>query len=189
MEGIILVEEKEAVIPTYPVDASGNRLDRFPVHTLTNDEEYDIDLSWDPQVILTGEPVTFIIDFFDVLTNGRLHLLPYCFVVQKNDAEVDRVSDISQVGSDTQRMLFNESGPVTIRIENVGNTPAFTEFNTLVYENPEGISAVDTGIISEQTNVSRMISPLTLVYATYAIIVGIPAAVAIIILLYRKGKI
>jgi hypothetical protein len=197
MDGIITVKEKEVeetTIPTYPVNASGNRLDRFPVHTLTSDDEYDIDLGWDPQVILTGEPVTFIIDFFDVRTNERLHLLPYDFVVHENGTEIDRISDISQVGSDSQMMLFSEPGPITIRIENVGNTPAYTEFNTLVYENPEqqsseGLPTVDSGIVNGQTNKSKWISPLTLVYVTYAIIAGIPAAVAVIVILYRKGKI
>jgi hypothetical protein len=99
------------------------------------------------------------------------------------------------VGADVQKVVFDEAGPVTIRIENVGGTPAYTEFSTLVYENATqsqrggGASAVETGIISEQTNVSKFISPLTLVYVTYAIIAGIPAAAALIVILYRKGKI
>ena len=113
-----------------------------------------------------------------------------------NGTEVDRISDLIEVGADVQKVVFDKPGPVTIRIENVGNTPAFTEFRTLAYENSkeseqkgeEVATAADTGIISGQTNVSRLISPLILVYITYAIIVGIPAVAAIVIL-YRKGKI
>jgi plastocyanin len=71
MEGTVIVEERAQKInlPTYPVDASGNKLGTFPVHTLTNDKKYDIDLSWDPKIIVTGKPVNFIIDFFDPHTN------------------------------------------------------------------------------------------------------------------------
>lgn len=205
MEGVIVVElgegmeqqqgEKEIEIPVYPVNASGSRLDTFPVHTLTNDNKYDIDMAWDPKVIVVGEPVNFIINSFDWPSNKKSHLLPYDFVIERNGIEVDRISDLVEVGADTQKIVFGEPGPVTIRIANVGNTPANTEFNTLVYENPKesteggGFSAVETGIISEQTNVSRLISPLTLVYVTYVIIAGLPAAVAAIVILYRKGKI
>ncbi|HZD35588.1 MAG TPA: hypothetical protein VE130_10315, partial [Nitrososphaeraceae archaeon] len=99
-----------------------------------------------------------------------------------------------EVGADAQEVVFDEPGPVRIRIENIGNTPAYAEFNTLVYNNPnetqeQEVSATETGIISNQPNVSRFLSPLTLVYVTYAVIAGIPAAVAVIVILYRKGKI
>lgn len=207
MEGMVIVvaegEEKEQPqrlnLPNYPVDSSGNKLDRYPVHTLTNDQKYDIDLSWDPKTIVTGKPVNFIIDFFDPHTNKRLHLLPYDFVILRNGTEIDRVSDdLSEVGTDIQKAIFSEPGPIIIKIENVGDTSAYTQFSTLVYDNPEeskdnqeaSSTITDTGVISGQSSPSsRLISPLTLVYITYAIIAGIPAAVAVIVILFRKGVI
>jgi hypothetical protein len=70
------------------------------------------------------------------------------------------------------------------------------EIRTIVYENSTeskerggGITSTNTGIISEQSNISKFIPPLTLVCVTYAIIAGIPVAVAAIVILYRKGKI
>jgi hypothetical protein len=84
----------------------------------------------------------------------------------------------------------------------VGLTPAHTQFDTLVYNNPEeskgtiqesasaDTTITNTGIISDDSSTSpfsRLISPLNLVYITYAIIAGIPAAVAVIIVLFRKG--
>ena len=197
-----MVKEERAAIdlPGYHVDVSGNRLGRFPVHTLTNDQKYDIDLSWDPKTIVTGMPVNFIIDFFDPLTNKRLHLLPYDFIVSRNGTEIDRISNaFSEMGSDIQKVIFSEPGPIAIRIENVGDTSAYTQFSTLVYDNPEesketiqeSASTTTTGIISggQSSPFSRLISPLTLVYITYAIIAGIPAAVAVIVILFRKGVI
>jgi hypothetical protein len=75
-----------------------------------------------------------------------------------------------------------------------------TQFDTLVYNNPEeskgtiqesaSADTTNTGIISDDSSTSpfsRLISPLNLVYITYAIIADIPAAVAVIIVLFRKG--
>lgn len=187
-------QQKEINIPSYPVNASGSRIDRFPVYTFTNDDRYEIGLSWDPSVIVVGEPINFLINSFDWPSYKKeSHLVPYDFVMIRNGTETDRISDILEVGADVQKVVFDEAGPVTIRIDRVGDTPAYTEFSTLVYENPskptEAVLVVNTGIISEQTNVSKLISPLTLVYVTYAIIAGLPAAAAAIVILYRKGKI
>lgn len=93
--------------------------------------------------------------------------------------------------------MFSERGPVIIRIEGVGDTPAYTQFSALVYDNPEDsqestgeASITNAGVISGQSSpLSRLISPLTLVYITYAIIAGIPAAVAVVVILFRKGVI
>ena len=49
MEGVVTVETFTR-IPSYPVDAQGNEQDVWPVHTITKDGMYDIDLSWDPEV-------------------------------------------------------------------------------------------------------------------------------------------
>jgi hypothetical protein len=55
----------------------------------------------------------------------------------KNDTEIDRVSnDLSEVGTDIQKAVFSEHGPIIIRIENVGDTSAYTQFSTL-YDNLE----------------------------------------------------
>ncbi|HET9807764.1 MAG TPA: hypothetical protein VFP49_12730 [Nitrososphaeraceae archaeon] len=45
-------------IPDYPVDDKGNKLARFPVHTLSNDEKFDIDMDWSPKVLQTDETST-----------------------------------------------------------------------------------------------------------------------------------
>ncbi|MGH9977991.1 MAG: cupredoxin domain-containing protein, partial [Nitrososphaeraceae archaeon] len=122
MEGVIMVDlgqgteqqqEKKIEIPPYPVNASGSRLDDFPVHTFTNDNKYDIDMGWDPNVIVVGQTVDFIINSFDWPSNKKSHLLPYDFVVERNGTEVDRISDLVEVGADVQKVVFEEPGPVT----------------------------------------------------------------------------
>jgi plastocyanin len=202
MDGVVTValdrgesqQQKQIEIPTYPVNASGSRIDKFPVYNFTNDNKYEIGMSWDPGVIVVGEPVNFLINSFDWPSNKKSHLVPYDFVITRNGTEMDRTSDLIEVGADAQTVAFDKPGPITIKIENVGNTPASAEFSTIIYENSNGsersgISSANTGIISDQSNISKFISPLTLVYVTYAIIAVLPAGVATIVILYRKGKI
>ncbi|MGD1834205.1 MAG: plastocyanin/azurin family copper-binding protein [Nitrososphaeraceae archaeon] len=205
MEGIVNVESitedtaknilEQNNIPTYPVDNKGQKVERFPVHTLTNDNVYDIDLSWSPKTILTNEPITFLIDFFDVATNTKQHLLPYEFILIQNDTVLEKRIDISEVGFDAQTYVLSNPGPIKIKIDNVGNTPSYTEFNTLVYQNPNVMLSNENRTNYEYQPVSsgtsemtlRLISPMLLVITTYVIIIGLPITVGIIILLYKKG--
>jgi len=187
MEAVVLVE---SAIPDYPVDASGNRQDVWPVHTYSNEGRYDVDLAWDPKVPVTGETVTFFADFFDAKTNARVQLTPYEFVVAQDGKELDRTYGLTQVGAGVHRYVFSESGPVEIRIESVGDfKEEYSEFSTIVYSNPEagvegsGLTRVEGG----SQPVSRVINPLTLVWITYAVIFSLPAAAAAMVILYKKG--
>ena len=194
MEGTVVVKKGVSLpIPNYPVDALGQRQNVFPVHTLTKDNKYDIDMAWSPKVLLTGERVSFILDFSDPVTSKRHHLLSYDFVISQDGAELLRKSGFSQVGADVQEFVFSKPGPINVRIENVGdNKDSFTDFNSTVYENPN-ISAA--GIHQQQSSSNNLptdpfkVSSLTLVWITYIIITVIPAAVAVTYFLYRKGMI
>jgi len=135
--------------------------------------------------------VSFILDFSDPLTSKRHHLLSYDFVISQNGEELIRKSSFSQVGSDVQEFMFSMPGPINVRIENVGdNKDSFTDFNSTVYENPN-ISASE--IHQQQSSSNNLptdpfkVSSLTLVWITYIIITVIPASVAVVYILYRKG--
>jgi hypothetical protein len=62
-------QEKQIENPSYPVNASGSRIYKFPVYQFTNDNKYEIGMSWDPGVIVIGEPVNFLINSFDWPSN------------------------------------------------------------------------------------------------------------------------
>jgi hypothetical protein len=61
MSGVVDVKETQRIqqkktnknkvnpIPDYPVDDKGNKLAKFPVYTLSNDEKFDIDMGWSPK--------------------------------------------------------------------------------------------------------------------------------------------
>lgn len=196
MEGVVAVQGKTQNIPNYPVDGSGKKISKFPIYTFTPDGKIEVGLSWDPPVLLTGKEISFIVTFFD-RANNKLHLLPFDFILMQNGKQLERIPSISQIGMDAQHYVFSNSDPVTIRIENIGGVKsAYTQFNTMVFDNPS-ISSTTADQIAEQyrstinsqsSNPFR-VSPLTLVYMVYAVIFGIPAATGLVYFLYRKGKI
>ena len=105
MEAVVVVEP---AIPDYPVDASGNKLDVWPVHTYSSEGRYDIDLAWDPKVPVTGETVTLFADFFDAKTNQHLQLTPYEFVVMQDGKELDRIYSLTQIGAGIHKFVFSK---------------------------------------------------------------------------------
>jgi hypothetical protein len=177
-------------IPKYPVDGVGNKLSNLPIHKQTNDGKYDINMGWSPSVLKTHIPSTFLIDFFDMPSNSNSHLLPFDFLIIQNNKTLDRILGISQVGSATIQYTFSEPGPVTIQIENVGNNPSYAIFDTLVYENHDIASSSkrpDDGRMQHGDFSTGMISSLFLAQLIYAIIFVIPAAVGVMVLMYKKG--
>ena len=191
MEGTVIVKKAPSQnIPTYPVDGSGHKQNVFPVHTLTADKKFDIDMAWSPKILVTGEQVSFILDFSDPVTSQRHHLLSYDFILSQSGKELSRRSGSSQAGSDVQKYIFSNPGPINIRIENVaGNQKSFTHYNSTVYEN-QNISGHTQMGQPESSNLPTnpfKVSALTLIWITYTIITVIPAAVAVIYVLYKKG--
>lgn len=203
MEGVVVVNPvKASEIPNYPVDAFGHRQNTWPIYVYTKDGKYEVGLQWNPVPILTGKTVTFIADFFEARTNAPLHLKPYDFVVVQNGKELDRVTELAQIGSAVHKYIFSRAGPITIRVENVGDDGknAYSEFSAIVYPNPNATAVVANQVPGSNNNssditriteggtppVSRLLNPLTLVWITYGVIFGLPAAAAIVIL-FKKG--
>ena len=193
MEGVVSVQGGQAQnIPNYPVDDSGKRISKLPIYHFTPDGQIEVGLSWDPNVLLTGKEISFFVTFFD-RANNKPNLLPFDFVLMQNGKQLERIPSISQVGMNVQHFVFSNSGPTTIRIENVGGTKSsFTQFNTTVYDNPSISSAAANQLASQYQSANSQsnpfaVNPLTLVYLVYVVIFGIPAAVATIYFMYRKG--
>ena len=185
MEGIVRVQGNNTNVPSYAVDEFQKKINDFPLYNFTDDGKIEIGLSWTPSSITTNIPINFIMDFFEYPQNTRMHLWPYNFVVLQNNTEIYRTSDIAQVGSSSQTFAFNSTGSTIIKIESADNKSSFVQFGTFVYENPYNTT-------SEFQNVSnsfKLLSPLTLVYIVYAIIIILPISVAVIIILYKIKKI
>ncbi len=193
MEGIVNVEP---LIPDYPHDAFGNRIEKFPIINYTSDGVIELDLTWEPNVIKTFEKVVLIYQTYDPASNSNLDKMSYDIIVTQNGNEVFRDSGITQIGGDYRNVVFEEPGPVEIRFENIVSwgTSAIesgareqplhpsqrtVQFTTIVYENPEESSFTDDIVQPKQT--------FQLYYEIAVAIILIPAALFILVLWRMKS--
>ena len=157
MEGIVTVEQ---TIPDYPHDAAGNKIEMFPVIHYTPDKLIEFDITWEPNVIKTFEKTTFIYQTYDALTNSNLDKMKYEMIITQNGKELFRDSGLTQIGGDYRNFIFETSGPIEIRFQNIvsGGTsgiesaaresvdqPIFRTvvFTAIVYDNPEKTSTTE----------------------------------------------
>lgn len=194
MEGIVIVEE---TIPDYPHDATGKLLE-MPTLAYTPDGRIEVNLSWEPHVIKTHELIKFIYQFYDPATNSNLANMRYDFIIFQNGKEIYRGEGVNEIGGDFRNFVFDESGSITIRFENIISASILAEesvtvsgevsskdsrsvdFTTVVYDNPE-----------KSTHEEFHIAPaprLTFYYEIAIAIIAIPAIMFIMILFWMKKK-
>ncbi len=106
----------------------------FPINAMTRDEQFQVDLSWDPIEIEPGKNTKFIFTIRDAVTGAPLRLSTYDFVILQNNIEVYRTSGNAEVGGQFEEYTFKESqtGPTVIRFENIRGTDSGTEFGLVV---------------------------------------------------------
>jgi len=194
MEGIVIVEQ---TIPDYPHDAAGNKIEKFPIIQFTPDKLIEFDLTWEPNVIKTFEKTKFIFQTYDSALNTNLDKMNYDMIITQNGKILFDDSGITQVGGDYRNFIFETSGPIEIRFQNIvsGGTSGIESgvresvdnpilrtviFTTIVYDNPEKISTSEV-----------VIQPAKRLDIYYELIVGaivIPALMLLGIVLYMKYK-
>lgn len=186
MDGVVKVVGNTSNIPSYAVNGIGQKVSKFPIYNFTQDRSVEIGVSWIPVSILTGEKISFLMDFYQFPQNQRLHLWPFNFVILQNGKEIYRTNGITQIGAASEEYAFSNEGKTTIKVESASDPKSFVKFDTIVYKNPYGNAKTIQNVSNSS---SLLLSPLTLVYIVYAIIIGIPVATLIIVILYKKKKI
>lgn len=191
MEGIVNVkgESTNTNVPPYAVNKNGNKIDKFPSYVLSNDKKFETGLSWSPSSIKTNEPINFIIDFFEMPKNTKLHLWPYNFILIQNGKEIYRTTGITQIGSSVEKYAFSSSGNLSIKIEGNQDPRSFSQYGTIVYDNPNPtFPNMSANIHNTPAKSSSLgfINTLTLVYSVYAIIIGIPIILVVFVILIKK---
>ena len=81
MEGRISVEP---LIPDYPHDGTGKKLEEFPMYQITPDKSVEVNFSWEPAVIKTNEKVNFIYRFYDAIYDLPLRKMQYDISIVHN---------------------------------------------------------------------------------------------------------
>jgi predicted secreted protein with PEFG-CTERM motif len=106
----------------------------FPLEAYTKSEDFKINLSWDPLEIEPEVPTNFIFTIRDGRTNDPLRNSDYTFVIIQNGEEIHRTSGKAQVGGEFEKFTFSEdqTGPTTIKFENIRNSGQETEFTLVV---------------------------------------------------------
>ncbi len=106
----------------------------FPLTAFTKSEDFRVDFSWDPLEIEPDKKTNFIFTIRDGSTGEPLRNSDYTFVILQNGQEIHRVSGQAQVGGDFESYEFAEdqTGPTTIRFENIRNSGQETEFSIVV---------------------------------------------------------
>ncbi len=107
---------------------------QFPMIALTQYEEFQVDLTWDPIEIEPGKKIIFIFTIRDGTTGDNLQHSAYDFVILQSGKEIYRTSGNAVVGGDFEEFTFSESqtGPTIIRFENIRGTNLDTEFGIVV---------------------------------------------------------
>lgn len=197
MEGVVFVGKS---IPTYPHDAEGNKIEQFPVISYTADDLIELDMTWEPNVIMTHDNVSFIFQTYDPMTNSNLDKMRYDFIVIQNGVELFRDTGLTGIGGDYRNFIFDKPGSIEIRFENIesGGTSGIESaarlpaqdlslrtivFTTMVYDNPE--KEMHHGIVVQPAK------RVELQYELLAAIIAIPGGLVISLILYmvyRKPK-
>lgn len=128
-------KKSDGQLPDYmrfELDASDQVI--FPLTGLTDNGQFQVDLSWDPLIIEPGQRTKFIFTIRDPTTLETKQHAKYDFVILHNDKEIHRVSGNAIVGGGFEDFTFSEthSGPTIIRFEKIGDTLASTEFAVVV---------------------------------------------------------
>lgn len=193
MEGFVQVGE---LIPDYPHDASGKKLEEFPILFITPDRSVEINFSWDPKVIKTNEKVNFIYRFYDAINDLPLRKLQYDVAIIHNGNEVYRDDGaVSGAGGDYRQWIFEEPGTVIVKFRNIRafgtvggmeiklaeeSTGRIADFATIVYENPEKILITQKIVQPKET--------FQFYYEIAILIIIVPATMLGVIILFMRRK-
>lgn len=106
----------------------------FPLTAYTANEDFYVDLSWDPIEIEPESSTLFIFTIRDGATGEPLRQSTYDFVIVQNGREIHRVHGEAVVGGTFERFEFakDQTGPTIIKFENIRGTGAETEFGFVV---------------------------------------------------------
>jgi len=123
----------------------------FPLEAYTKSEDFKLNLSWDPINIESGVDTNFIFTIRDGRTNEPLRSSDYTFVIIQKGNEIFKTTGLAQVGGEFEKFTFSkdQTGPTTIKFENIRNTGQETEFGLVVTHGSGTTLSTNTQEISE----------------------------------------
>ena len=93
---------------------------KFPLDLVTSPgENYILQLSWGPDVIETGAPVTFVMNIQDPTTGDLIRHSSFDFVLTQGGQEIHRQRLTSDLGTYSHQYAFTRPGTVTLSASNI----------------------------------------------------------------------
>ncbi|MFZ1078015.1 MAG: hypothetical protein WAN47_11370 [Nitrosotalea sp.] len=122
-------------IQTNTADTNSKNL-TFPQIAYTQDNRYEVDLTWEPHDILTDKKIIFIFQFYDHETGAIIPNVDYQFVISQNGKELVRIPGTTLESGDYKYFAFDNPGPVTISLEKIADKDLSVSYTPTVYLNP-----------------------------------------------------
>lgn len=107
---------------------------RSQLSAYTASDDFQVDMTWEPEEILPDQDTKFIFTIRDTATGETLRNSEYDFVLIQDGQTIHHVSGTAVVGGDFVSYTFDQSqtGPTVLRIENIRDTGQHVEFGFMV---------------------------------------------------------
>lgn len=107
---------------------------RSQLSAFTPNGDYQVDMTWEPEVILPDQSTKFIFTIRDAYTGETLRNSGYDFVLVRDGEAIHRESGVAVVGGDFMEYTFTEeqAGAAAVRLEDIRGTGQYVEFTFAV---------------------------------------------------------
>jgi len=145
---------KDANMAIFTLTPSTSKVGMLPTGQMmatSSDGSVMILLSWIPATIEPFTPTTFTLNFIDAETKQPMKNVPYDFVLIKDGNEIlKRTGQQSTMDVGTEQFTFTESqtGSVTLRLDNIGNTNESVEFSINVVPEFPNVLTIMAGAVT-----------------------------------------
>lgn len=108
---------------------------KFPLDFLSAPtEKYLFQMSWGPEVIETGTPITFVMNLQDPLTGDLMRHSSFDFVLTQGGNEIHRKHLTSELGTFSHQYTFSQQGSATLSAASINGEGEGAEIELFVLQ-------------------------------------------------------
>src|ERR687892_18828 len=108
---------------------------KFPLDILSlPDEKFLFQLSWGPDIIETGIPITFVMNIQDPATGDLLRGSSFDFVLIQDGNEIHNEHMLSEFGTYSYEYTFSKAGRVTLAANNINSQGESAKIDLVVQQ-------------------------------------------------------
>ncbi|HEX2556760.1 MAG TPA: CFI-box-CTERM domain-containing protein [Nitrososphaera sp.] len=108
---------------------------KFPLDiTSLPNQKYVFEMSWDPDLIQTGTPTTFVMNVQDPTTGDLIRNTALDFVLAQDGKEIYRLHRSLDFGTDSLQYTFTKAGTVTLSASNINGQGESAKIDLVVLQ-------------------------------------------------------